>query len=139
MRLTFRQLAVFASLVCFLLALTWLFAPRLLLRMWGIDYSYPVGLVGRRGAALFLGMGVMFIAARDAPPSPSRAAMAQGFSVALLSLATLGVVELSTRHAGPGILSAVVVEVALAWMIIAVTRRDSVREVQTYGGSSSES
>jgi len=56
----FRSLAILAALVCFLLALVWGLAPDLLLALWGVPYSYPAGLVSRRGAALFLGVGVMF-------------------------------------------------------------------------------
>jgi hypothetical protein len=46
-----------------------MFAPNLLLSSWDVDFSYPVGLVGRRGAALFAGIGVMFFWARNAEPS----------------------------------------------------------------------
>jgi len=92
--------------------------------MWGVEYSYPVGLLGRRGAALFLGIGVMFLLARNAKPSPSRSALASGFIVGCLALAVLGVFELFTGHAGPGILSAVAVEVALALAFLAATRTE---------------
>lgn len=69
MSLNFRTIAIAASVICFVLAGTWLLAPSLLLEMWGIQYSYPVGLMARRAAALFLGFGVMFVLARDAQPS----------------------------------------------------------------------
>jgi hypothetical protein len=127
MPLTFRNLAIVATVVCFALSITWLLAPNLLLAMWGVEYSYPVGLLGRRGAALFLGIGVMFLQARNAEPSPIRSALASGFIVGCVALAALGVFELVTGHAGPGILSAVAVEVALALAFFASTRTDGAR------------
>lgn len=113
MTLNFRSLAILCAFVCFSLALIWAFSPKLLLSTWGVDFSYAVGLVGRRGAALFAGIGVMFFWARNAEPSSARSALVAGFVISCLALAALGVVELGNGHAGPGILSAVLIEVAL--------------------------
>lgn len=121
----FRTIAIAASVICFVLSGTWLLAPGLLLEMWGIQYSYPVGLIARRAAALFLGFGVMFVLARDAQPSDTRTALTVGLSVACLALAALGVYEFATGHAGVGILSAVVVEVTLAVLFLRSTRSAS--------------
>ena len=125
MSLNFRTIAIAASVICFVLAGTWLLAPSLLLEMWGIQYSYSVGLIARRAAALFLGFGVMFVLARDAQPSHTRTALTVGLSVACLALAALGVFEFATGHAGPGILSAVIVEFALATLFLRSTRSSS--------------
>ena len=113
MKLNFRSLAILYAFVCFSLALIWAFSPRLFLSTWGVDFSYPVGLVGRRGAALFAGIGAMFFWARNAEPSSARSALTAGFAVSCLALAALGIVELVNGHAGPGILSAVLIEAAL--------------------------
>jgi hypothetical protein len=80
----------------------------------GCEFSYPVGLVGRRVAALFAGIGVIFFSARNAEPSSTRSALITGFVVGCVALAALGTFELATGHAGPGILSAVLFEIALA-------------------------
>ena len=109
----FHQLAAATAFICFVLAAVWLLAPQLLLAIWAVDYAYPVGLVSRRAAALFLGIGVMFWLAREVP-HPARRALGTGLGVACLTLAALGVFELLTGHAGPGILLAVGVELALA-------------------------
>lgn len=122
MKLTFRNLAILCALVCFALALAWTVAPSSLLATWGVEFSYPVGLVGRRGAALFVGIGVMFYSARNAGPSSARAALVMGFVVGCLVLAVLGVFEFATGHAGLGILSAVVVEIGLALALLYVER-----------------
>lgn len=124
MKLNFRSLAILCAFVCLSLALIWAFSPRLLLSAWGVDFSYPVGLVGRRGAALFAGIGVMFFWARNAEPSSARSALVAGFVVSCLALASLGVVELVNGHAGPGILSAGLIEVALILASVYVGSRE---------------
>ena len=111
---SFHTLATVASVICVGLTVIWLMAPKRLLAMWSVSYTSDVGLVSRRGAALFLGMGIMFFLARNAELSPSRVALSAGFIVACLALALLGIFELTTIRAGIGILSAVLVEFSLA-------------------------
>jgi hypothetical protein len=113
MKLTFQSLAILSALVFFSLALIWMFAANVMLSRWGVDFSYSVGLMARRGAALYAGIGVMLFSARNAGPSPARSALVTGFVVACLILATLGVFELATGHAGFGISVAVLIEIAL--------------------------
>lgn len=124
MPFTFRSLALLASAICFGLAAVWLLAPNLLLGIWGVEYSYSVGLVARRAGALFLGIGAMLVLARNSEPSQSRMALTSGFFVACLTLAALGIFEFLSGHAGVGILSAVVVEVALAVAFLLCIRKD---------------
>lgn len=120
MKLHFRGFAILTSLVFLSLALVWLFAPNVLLSRWGVDFSGSAGLMARRGAALYAGIGVMFFSARTAEPSPARSALVTGFVVACSILAALGVFELATGHAGAGILGAVLIEVALALASLSV-------------------
>ena len=112
MKLSFRTLAILTAFICLGLALAWLLVPDAFLSSWGVGFSNPTGLVGRRGGALFAGLGVMFFVARNAAPSPARAAIVAGFMTACLGLAVLGLFEFATGHAGMGILPSVVVEVA---------------------------
>jgi len=123
MSLGFRTLAIIAAAICFALAAVWSFAPNLLLSLWGVQYTYPVGLVARRGAALFMGIGVMLFLARNAEPSVSRLALSQGLAVGCFALAVLGVMEFFTGHAGIGILSAVLVEVVLACALVVTAHK----------------
>ena len=120
--MNFRNLAILSSLVCFALAVTWILAPSILLAVWEVEFSYSAGLVGRRGAALFAGIGVMFFCARNAEPSSARSALISGFIVGCVALAALGTFELATGHAGLGILSAVLVEVVLALAFLYIAR-----------------
>jgi thiamine transporter ThiT len=123
MPLSFRTLAILAAAICLALAAVLLFAPRLLLSLWDVQYTYPVGLVARRAAALFLGIGVMLFLARNAEPSVSRLALSRGLAVGCLALAVLGCMEFFTGHAGIGILSAVLVEVVLACGLLVTARK----------------
>jgi hypothetical protein len=127
MQLSFRSLATFTALLCFALALVWGLRPDLLLWLWSVEYSNATGLVSRRNAALFLGIGIMFWRARHAPPSDIRRAMTSGFAVGCLVLAVLGFSEWINGNAGPGILLAVATETVLGLAFIQAHRSSVVR------------
>ena len=120
MRISFRQLGIVTSALFLVLALTWMFAPQRLMETWGIVSTPMLELVGRRAAALYAGVAVMFWLARNAPPSPARAAMSKGLALACLILAALGIVELVAGHVTAGILIAVAIEVTLAVALLLV-------------------
>jgi hypothetical protein len=127
MQLSFRALATLTALLCFALALAWGLRPDLLLWLWSVEYSSATGLVSRRNAALFLGIGVMFYRARHAPPSDTRRAMTAGFSIGCLVLAVLGFGEWINGNAGPGILLAVATETVLGLAFIQAHRSSVVQ------------
>lgn len=114
MKIDFKHFSLASALLCFALAFIWLCVPQLLLAIWSVGFSESTGLVGRRAAALFAGIGVMLFQLRHAAPSPARAAVSNGAMVLCSMLALLGVLELVLGHAGPGILLAVAVEMVLA-------------------------
>lgn len=122
MVLNFRNLAILTSFIFFALALSWMLAPNLLLSNWRVELSSSVELVGRRGAALYAGISVMFFSARNAEASPARSALVTGLVVACLTLATLGVYELVAGHTNRGILAAVFIEIAIALAFLYVVR-----------------
>lgn len=122
MNIGFRSVAILSALIFFALAFVWMLAPGVLLSGWGIDLSSQVGLVGRRGAALYAGIGVMFFSARNAEPSPARSALLRGVVVACLLLAALGIYEFVNGHAAPGILVAVAIEIVLASLLLGIGR-----------------
>lgn len=121
--MNFKNLSTLSAIVCFALGLVWLFVPNILLSLWGVDFSYSVGLVGRRSAALFAGIGLMFLCARNTEHSQARASLIYGFVLGCLMLASLGVYELLINQVGVGILLAVIVELALAVGFLSVLRR----------------
>jgi hypothetical protein len=112
--MSFKSTALITSVICFCLAGIWTFGSAILLTLWGVDSAASAELVGRRGAALFLGLGVMLLLARDAEPSQARTSLAVGMIVACTALALLGVLECAIGNAGFGILSAVIVELMIA-------------------------
>lgn len=114
MTIAFKPFALSAALLCVALALVWSVLPAVLLSLWSVPSSDAAGFLGRRMAALFLGIGVLLFRVRHAPPSPARAAVSTGLTAGCAALALLGAFELALGHAGPGILMAVAVEALLA-------------------------
>lgn len=112
--MNFRTYAGINAALFIVLAAVWLFIPAQQLALWQVAADEPALLVGRRLAAWYLGVGVMFLFARNAPPSTARNALVAGFAVACLVVGALGVLEWLSGHAGAAILSAVIVEFALA-------------------------
>lgn len=90
-----------------------------------MEFSTAVGLIGRRAAALYAGIAVMFFMARNAEPSTARTALIYGIITACMILACLGVYELTTGHATRGILAAVLIEIVLSLLFMVVCRSDS--------------
>lgn len=123
MKLTFYRLAVSTSALFLLLAMIWMFAPVQLLSGWGVEFSTAVGLIGRRAAALYAGIAVMFFSARNAEPSSTRTALITGTITSCSILALLGIYEFATGHATSGILTAVFIEVALVLAFLYVGAR----------------
>lgn len=122
MQVSFRTLSILTATLCFVLALVWGLLPQWLLQVWGVDYSSATGLVSRRSAMLFLGLGVMFYSARNAAPSVARTALSTGFITGCFGLAGIGLLEWLSGHAGPGILLAVSVELGLGLGFIQASR-----------------
>ncbi|ALQ03920.1 hypothetical protein [Pseudomonas brassicacearum] len=119
----FRYLATFSALLFFVLAAIWLFAPAALLANWGVVFDGGVtGLVGRRAAPLYAGIGVALLLARNAPPSPGRTGVVAGF---VTTCSLLGLVEWAMGNVESGILPAVLVEVALALVFLFVLGAES--------------
>lgn len=122
MKLTFQSAAILVALVCFALAVVWMFSPEIILSRWGVEYSSSVALVSRRMAASFAGIAVMFFLARKAEPSPARSALVAGFVTVSFILAVLAFVELASGQATTGILSAVFIEVTLPLVLLYAVR-----------------
>lgn len=127
MKFNFRNIATINALILFSLALIWMFAPNIFLSMWGVDYTYAVGMLSRRGAATYAGVSVMLFWARNAPPSHIRSALVAGFGVACFILATLGVIEFVTGHARIEILIAVFIEASIAMSLWYANKAKAVR------------
>jgi len=124
MNISFKTAALFSSVLCALLFCTWMFAPSTLLQLWGVAYSDATGLVARRNAALFAGLGLMFFQVRDIPAGTARAGICAGFALASLLLAVLGMSEYAGGRAGAGIASAFITELAVTAIFATIWRAD---------------
>jgi hypothetical protein len=124
MKLTFPVVATTAATICLVLAGLWIFSPRTLLFIWGVNGSEATDLAARRGGALFLGLGVLLFLVRNSGEAAGRYGVAVGLAVGCSALATLGCYELLSGHAGVGILLAVAVEAALAISFVCVRHGD---------------
>jgi hypothetical protein len=121
---SFRHLTVVAAIVAFALGIGYLFAGALVVGRWQIEPTSGVLLLGRRIGGLYLGLSVIFLLARSAPPSPARTAVSAGTAVGLLLLAILGVYEFTAGRAGRAILASAAVEGLLAAGFIRVLVAD---------------
>jgi hypothetical protein len=120
MHLSFFSLSVVTAGLFSLLAILWMFAPAAFLTAWGVKDSAEARLVGRRVAALYAGVAIMFFIARNAAPSMSRTALVYGMISTCLILAVLGCYELLKGRARKGILAAVVIELALSLLFMQI-------------------
>ncbi|QWT39364.1 hypothetical protein [Dickeya dadantii] len=123
--LRFRPLAILSALLFFVLAVAWMSVPDLMLANWGVDFTSSAGLVSRRSAALYAGVGVMFFLARNVAPSQARSSLMKGVVSTCMILAALGMGEFIAGHANRGILPAVVLEVLLALAFLSAIRTDN--------------
>jgi hypothetical protein len=112
--MSFNVVASVTSIAGLVLGLGWMFGGALLLRRWGIEPHADGVLAGRRLGAAYLGIGVMLLLGRSAPPSSLRDAVAAGMFVALALMAAAGLVAFKMRRAGAGILASVALEIVLA-------------------------
>ena len=127
MKPSFRGLSIATSLLFLLIGSLWLLAPGLLVSDWGLALTPSASVLGRRSAALYVGVAAMFFLARNAEPSTARSALAKGLVLICLMLATIGVVDFATGRVSPHILAAVVLEAALALAFLYVGRSQPMR------------
>lgn len=127
MKLSFRGLSIATSLLFLLLGSMWFLVPGLPLSDWGLALTPSASVLGRRSAALYVGVAAMFFLARNAEPSTARSALAKGLVLICLMLATTGVADLVTGRVSPHIVVAVALEVALALAFLYVGRSQPMR------------
>ena len=118
----FQFIAPITAGICLILALGWLWAPKLILNVFGIAYADSAIIVARRGAALFLGIGILFAMAWQSHDETLRRALCAGMAASCTLLAMLGLLERSRQAAGTGIWLAIIVEAVLAAVLVLVLR-----------------
>lgn len=103
MILRFRSLVTLTALLFIALAAIFMFRPAIMLANWGVEFNESIGVVCRRTAALYAGIGFMLFLARKAEPSPARSALVVGFVSVCMMLAGLGAFELASGRVNSGI------------------------------------
>ena len=109
----FAVVAIATSAAGLLLGLGWLFAGQVMLRRWGITPTPQLLLVGRRLGAVYLSIAAMLLLGSNAPESGLRSALAAGLLLAMILLASLGLIEYRARRANASILVSVALEIVL--------------------------
>jgi hypothetical protein len=112
--MSYKALATTTAIIAFLLGMGYLFFGAIIVGRWQIEPTESVLLLGRRLAALYIGLSAIFFLSRSAPVSTTRTALCAGTAVALSLLALLGIYELLLSHVGRGILASIAVESLLA-------------------------
>jgi hypothetical protein len=112
--MSFSMMASAAALAALVLGLGFLFASPFMLKRWGLAPSDGAQVLGRRIGAVYLGLSLLFLLGRQAPPSDLRSAVCAGLALALALLACLGLFEFSRKRVTAGIAVSIVIEIALA-------------------------
>lgn len=112
--MTFKFMAYTLSLAACVLSARFVFTGASVMRDWGLEATAGSLIMGRRIAALYVGIGLMFFLARHAPPSELRSAVCAGIGVALALLAVLGVFERAAGRVSSGIIVPAIIEAVFA-------------------------
>jgi len=111
--MSFASLSIFVAIAALLLAVGWLFFGSLMIRRWGGEPTEMALVIGRRIAALYLSIGLLFFFARSTT-SAQLITLLCGFAIVANGLlAVLGMYEFLKRRVGPAIFVSVAVEVFL--------------------------
>jgi cell division protein FtsW (lipid II flippase) len=112
--MTFTIVATIATVASTLLGIGFLLAPSFMLDQWGLTHESPTVFLSRRIGSIYLGLAVLFVVGRDAPPSRLRDAVCIGLAIALVFLALTGIIERAAKRVSAGIAVSIVVELFLA-------------------------
>ena len=123
--MTYKLMASLTGALFAVLAAAFLIAPDLVTSGWGLSLENESAFMGQRLAAAFAGFAVMGFLSRSLEPSPARRAIALGITTSMVIVAVVGLAGLARGIVGPGILLAVLVELALAVGLIATGRHVS--------------
>ena len=112
--MNFSAVAVATSIIALLLGIGWLLVGSLVLNRWRLHTDPEVAPVARRLGAAYIGIALMLLFGRNAPPSDLRSAVCMGLVLVLAALAVLGVLQLKAKEKGRRILVSVFIEAWLA-------------------------
>jgi hypothetical protein len=111
---TFEIMAYVIGVAGVGLGIRFIFFASTVLKEWSLDASDGALLMCRRYGLLYLGLALMFLLGRNAPPSDLRSAICIGIGAGSALLAGNGFWEFRTGRASKGIVGPAVVEAAVA-------------------------
>jgi len=123
MDVSFRIVAIAGALLFCGLFAALMIDVSLLIGAWDVAATAEAGFLGRRLGAAFLGMGVLCFLARNLSAGEARRIISISIATALITVATIGCIELTRGFAGPGIILAILVELIFAGGFILTGRR----------------
>lgn len=97
-----------------MLCLALISTPEVIFWLFALPDGEAVRVLAKRAGVLFLGLALVLILTRSHAPNPSRRTIQIAFAVMLCAMALLGFVEWRGGGVGPGIWSAICVELLLA-------------------------
>jgi hypothetical protein len=112
--MTFKFMSWVMAFAGSALGARFIFAGATIMRDWGLEATEGPLILGRRIAALYFGLAIMFFLGRDVPPSTLRSAVSVGIGVALALLAALGVYERWAGRVSSGIIVPALIEAVFA-------------------------
>ena len=121
--MTYRLVAMGVAATCVALFVFLMLIPAAYPPLYGVDGGAGAAFVGRRFSGFLLGLGVALWIARDLPPGRGRDAVCLGAALAFATTALTGIGDWLSSLAGPTILGAAAVELAIAAVLLAVRRR----------------
>ena len=121
--MTYRLVACGVAAICAALFAFLMLIPAAYPPLYGVESGAGAAFVGRRFSGFLLGLGAALWLARDLPPGRGRDAVCFGVALAFTTTALTGVCTWLAGSAGPSILGAAAVELAVAAALVAVRRR----------------
>lgn len=111
--MSFATLSILIAIAALLLAVGWLFFGNLMIRRWGGESTEMALVIGRRIAAVYLSIGLLFFFARSTTSAELITLLCTFAVIANGLLAGLGTYEFLKRRVGSAIFVSVAVEVFL--------------------------
>ncbi len=116
--MTFRTTSSLAAFVCAALSAVLLVVPSLIFWLFQLDANIATEVFARRASVLFLGLSLMIFGLRDLPNGPAQKSVARAIALMMAALAVLGAVEFVLGRVGPGIVLAILTELAFVALFV---------------------
>lgn len=120
---SFEIAARFASIICFILFISWQFLPNLLFFIFGLENGEIGYFLGQRIAALFIALALILYFLANEKGQKIQKVISISFALACFLLAISGIFAYLKNIAGIGIMIAIIVELFFCFWFLFVTRQ----------------